>query len=74
MDYGISGRGKDISTKYKYRCLSGHDTIRVIELLPERDGEGILIYLHEVTLQEAPAYQALSYEWGETERFSFNPV
>jgi hypothetical protein len=66
MDYGISGRGKDISIKYKYRRLSGHDTIRVIELLPERDGEEILIYLHEVTLQEAPAYQALSYEWGKT--------
>ncbi|KAE9367886.1 HET-domain-containing protein [Stipitochalara longipes BDJ] len=64
MDYGISGT-EYISAKYKYKRLSGHNTVRIIELLPERDGEEIHIHLHEVTLQEAPAYQALSYEWGE---------
>ncbi|KAH6672072.1 heterokaryon incompatibility protein-domain-containing protein, partial [Halenospora varia] len=66
MDFGFSGRAEDISTRYKYRRLSDHNAIRVIELLPECDGEEIHIHLHEVTLQEAPAYQALSYEWGET--------
>jgi hypothetical protein len=65
MNSEISGHAEDISTRYKYRPLLGHNAIRVIELLPERDGKEIHIHLHETTLQEAPAYQTLSYEWGE---------
>lgn len=66
MDFGVSDPAEDISTRYKYKRLSGHNAIRVIELLPECDGEEIHIHLHETTLEEAPAYQTLSYEWGGT--------
>src|SRR5271167_515723 len=61
------GASQDAGRIYQYQSLSGLDSIRLVELLPLSEGEDIKIYLHETTLQESPAYQALSYEWGETE-------
>ncbi|KAF4618001.1 hypothetical protein G7Y89_g15004 [Cudoniella acicularis] len=55
-----------LSAPYKYEPLSGPQSIRIAELVPQRDGERIQISLHETTLQDTPAYETLSYEWGES--------
>ena len=63
----MSSSSADLRAPYKYERLSGPTSIRVLELLPECDGEGIWIHLHETSLQDVPPYQSLSYEWGEIE-------
>lgn len=56
----------DAAGLYQYDSLAGPDSIRLVELLPLSDGEDIKICLHVTTLLDSPAYQTLSYEWGET--------
>lgn len=50
---------------YKYTSLSGKDSIRLMTLQPGRKGDDLYCSLSEVSLQEAPEYEALSYVWGD---------
>jgi hypothetical protein len=49
--------------RYKYKSLSAPDKICLVGLLPGRNSE-IDCSLREVSVDQAPAYEALSYTWG----------
>lgn len=51
---------------YKYTDLPRDDSIRLLELLPARDGP-LKCTLFSVRLQEDPDFEALSYTWGAPE-------
>lgn len=53
---------------YQYRPLPRSDSIRVVELFSIQESENVKIFLHETNLIDAPAFQTLSYEWGEPTR------
>lgn len=50
---------------YQYRSLPAEGYIRIIELLPGVPGDIISIELDDVPLDNAPPFEALSYEWRE---------
>jgi Heterokaryon incompatibility protein (HET) len=53
---------------YQYQPLLRSDSIRIVELFSIQDSEDIRLFLHETNLLDAPAFQTLSYEWGEPVR------
>jgi hypothetical protein len=49
---------------YQYQHLRGRRSIRVLELLPDRQGAPLRCHMREVSLDENPVYEAISYVWG----------
>jgi hypothetical protein len=50
---------------FVYEPLSFHDSTRILELLPGTGHDYIQCRLYEVTTDQAPQYEALSYVWGQ---------
>ncbi|PGH35754.1 hypothetical protein GX50_01467 [[Emmonsia] crescens] len=48
---------------YNHVALEQSDSIRLAEILPGQSNDSLQLQLHHTTLQNAPAYEALSYEW-----------
>jgi hypothetical protein len=49
---------------YEYQRLRGPRSIRVLELLPDKQGAPLRSRMREVSLDDAPFYEAVSYVWG----------
>ncbi|KAK4217198.1 heterokaryon incompatibility protein-domain-containing protein [Rhypophila decipiens] len=56
-----------MNSTYVYRSLPNHNTIRILHLMPGQFDEVICCTLHVYSLDQAPAYEALSYVWGNIE-------
>jgi hypothetical protein len=54
----------DHSTAYKYDRLQCSRSIRILELLPDKQGAPLRCRMREVSLDDAPDYEAVSYVWG----------
>jgi hypothetical protein len=52
---------------YQYQRLKGRRSIRVLELLPDKKGAPLRCNMREVSLDENPDYEAVSYVWGAPE-------
>jgi hypothetical protein len=52
---------------YHYQPLQGRRSIRLLELLPDKGGAPLRCNMLEVSLDDAPEYEALSYVWGVPE-------
>jgi hypothetical protein len=63
---------RSISRVYKYVSLSLPRAIRLLHLMPAAAGERLQCRLMEVSLDERPKYEALSYEWGRRSRDAQN--
>ncbi|KLJ12168.1 hypothetical protein EMPG_09596 [Blastomyces silverae] len=48
---------------YNHTALEQSDSIRLAEILPGQSNDNLQLNLQHTTLQNAPAYEALSYEW-----------
>ncbi|PGH11902.1 hypothetical protein AJ79_04594 [Helicocarpus griseus UAMH5409] len=48
---------------YTHTPLERSNSIRLAEILPGRSNDSLQLQIHHTTLQNAPAYEALSYEW-----------
>ncbi|PGH04264.1 hypothetical protein GX51_03609 [Blastomyces parvus] len=48
---------------YNHTALQQSDSIRLAEILPGQGNDNLQLNLQHTTLQKAPAYEALSYEW-----------
>ncbi|OJD13128.1 hypothetical protein ACJ73_09241, partial [Blastomyces percursus] len=48
---------------YNHTTLEQSDSIRLAEILPGQSNDNLQLNLQLTTLQNAPAYEALSYEW-----------
>ena len=54
----------DHLSRYEYRAVqNGH--IRVLEVLPGQGHDPVVCSIHEISLDEHPDYEALSYVWGD---------
>jgi hypothetical protein len=53
------------ATRYSYSPLTTTDSIRIITLLPGVGHEQLKCTLDEVTFDESPQYEAISYVWGD---------
>lgn len=53
--------------KYRYKPLEGPDSIRLLVLAPCSEDRRLHCQLVHTTLSSCPAYEALSYVWGEPE-------
>lgn len=51
---------------YKYESIPSERTIRILDLLPSRETEGLACRLRLVDIDHAPPYSAISYVWGES--------
>lgn len=49
---------------YAYTAVQ-NDHIRIIEVLPGRGDDPVFCLIHEVSLNDNPHYEALSYVWGD---------
>jgi hypothetical protein len=52
------------TTPYQYQRLRGRRSIRILELLPDKQGAPLRCHMWEVNLDDAPIYEAVSYVWG----------
>ena len=60
-----TSRGEEMAANSPYTPLPGENSIRLVEILPASSPEEeIRITLVNAVIDEAPPYQALSYEWG----------
>ncbi|KAK0642195.1 heterokaryon incompatibility protein-domain-containing protein, partial [Cercophora newfieldiana] len=50
---------------YLYQGLQLASSIRLVELSPGEPEDMLCLDMYEVSLDDEPIYQALSYEWGE---------
>jgi hypothetical protein len=57
--------GLDNGPYYRYRTLPTHDSFRVMELLPGSKEDQIQIELKTVSWDTPPAYEPISYRWGD---------
>jgi hypothetical protein len=48
-----------------YEALPTHTSFRLLELLPEEDGQSIACTLRNVDWAKSPKYEAVSYAWGD---------
>ncbi|KAK2736861.1 hypothetical protein FQN55_001356 [Onygenales sp. PD_40] len=49
--------------RFKHTPLEQPSSIRLAEILPGENGDPLALQLHHTTLNTAPPYEALSYEW-----------
>ncbi|KAK2814133.1 hypothetical protein FQN50_000537 [Emmonsiellopsis sp. PD_5] len=49
--------------RFKHTPLEQSSSIRLAEILPGKNGDPLRLELHHTTLNTAPPYEALSYEW-----------
>jgi hypothetical protein len=49
---------------YEYQRLQAQRSIRLLEILPDKRGAPLRCNIFEASLDNAPAYEALSYFWG----------
>lgn len=56
------------SREYPGKGFSKENDIRLIELHPGREGDHVVVTLFNCDLADAPAYEALSYVWGDASR------
>ncbi|KAF2107991.1 heterokaryon incompatibility protein-domain-containing protein, partial [Lophiotrema nucula] len=63
-------RNELVALKYHHPRLSGSKSIRILELYPAElgSGEPLRGRLIDVSLNQQPEYEALSYAWGSTDR------
>lgn len=63
LNLSINNNNIEAPKKLDYQPLEGLDKIRLIELLPGTT-KSVGCYIHVVSLDDAPTYEALSYTWG----------
>ena len=51
--------------KYEYEKLDGNALFRVAEILPGIEADPIFLHLRPTSRGEPPAYEAVSYAWGD---------
>jgi hypothetical protein len=51
---------------YSYSNLARETSFRILELLPGKDGDTVLVVLHPSDLNNHRDYEAISYPWGDT--------
>jgi len=49
---------------YEYHRLEYSTSIRVLELLPDKQGAPLRRHIRDVLLDDVPDYEAISYVWG----------
>jgi hypothetical protein len=49
---------------YEYHRLQCSTSIRVLELLPDKQGAPLRCHMRDVSLDDVPDYEAVSYVWG----------
>jgi hypothetical protein len=57
-----------LQESYTYEALPEGDTIRLLELYPGVENDSLQSRLHVVHITTAPAYEAISYVWGNSTR------
>jgi Heterokaryon incompatibility protein (HET) len=60
-----------MSIPYKHSLLRGNNDIRLLELYPDSACSPIRGRLIHTSLQDAHAYEALSYAWGTDDKFHY---
>lgn len=65
LDGALSSASLDQKDAYVYEPLTQNDKFRLVSLLPGRGSRKLRCSLSVYPVAEAPAYEALSYEWGE---------
>jgi len=66
----VKFKAREPKGRYNYLPLDNNkrsDPIRLISLLPGDSSQTIYCRIEIVTLQECPRYEALSYQWGDSE-------
>lgn len=66
MDSSLENGSKKHSIPYRYEPLEGHDTIRLLTIFPASSGESLSCNLTHHSLDSVPAYEAISYVWGDS--------
>jgi hypothetical protein len=61
----------DSSGDYEYNVLPRAQSFRVAELLPGRNGDGIVCKLHTAEWESTPKYKGISYAWGDPKATAF---
>jgi hypothetical protein len=62
------GFNSPVIPSYQYQPLPGPDSIRILSLLPQTEGDNIKAAMHHCDLSALPTCEALSHEWGEPTR------
>lgn len=62
-----------IATAALYQPLPDKNSTRVLAVRPEKDGIELRTQLLTISLEDPPAYEALSYTWGDPEDHSLLP-
>ncbi|KAH7127868.1 heterokaryon incompatibility protein-domain-containing protein [Dactylonectria estremocensis] len=56
-----------LETNYKYEAIPGHQTIRLICVHPGNETDPVHLSLVTTSLDTAPAFEAISYCWGDAQ-------
>lgn len=54
-------------SSYEYEQLHSDSSFRVLEILPGKKNHNLTFRLHVANRDDAPAFEALSYAWGDPE-------
>lgn len=57
---------------YTYKALSGPRNFRLLRILPGADTNVVSVEMHEVSLDDKPIFDALSYTWNLDPTYSFS--
>jgi hypothetical protein len=63
----VSSLSSPDAPPYQDQRLKGRRSIRVLELLPDKKGAPLRCNMREISLDEPPNYEAVSYVWGAPE-------